>query len=55
MLAQPQCVGIKIHPEEHGYPIREHARAIFEFAARYHTVVLTHSSEQNSLAAIFVL
>ncbi len=54
MLAQPQCVGIKVHPEEHGYPIREHGRAIFEFAARHRAVVLTHSSEQNSLAADFV-
>lgn len=51
MLVQPQCVGIKIHPEEHGYPIREHARSIFEFAARHHAVVLTHSSEKLSLAA----
>lgn len=54
MLAQPQCVGIKIHPEEHGYPIREHARAIFEFAARHRAVMLTHTSEQNSLAADFI-
>ncbi len=54
MLAQPQCVGIKIHPEEHDYPIRNHARAIFEFAARHRAIVLTHSSEQNSLAADFV-
>ncbi len=54
MLAQPQCVGIKVHPEEHGYPIREHAGAIFEFAARHRAVVLTHTSEQNSLAADFI-
>ena len=54
MLAEPQCVGIKIHPEEHGYPIREHAGAIFEFAARHGAVVLTHTSEQNSLAADFI-
>jgi predicted TIM-barrel fold metal-dependent hydrolase len=54
MLAQPQCAGIKIHPEEHGYPIREHAQAIFEFAARHKAVVLTHSSEQNSQAADFI-
>jgi hypothetical protein len=54
MLAQPQCAGIKIHPEEHGYPIREHAQVIFEFAARHRAVVLTHSSEQNSLAADFI-
>ena len=54
MLALPHCVGIKIHPEEHGYPIREQARPIFEFAARHRAIVLTHSSEQNSLASDFV-
>ncbi|MCA9025644.1 MAG: amidohydrolase family protein [Planctomycetaceae bacterium] len=54
MLKQPWCVGIKIHPEEHGYPIRDHAREIFEFAAEHRAIVLTHSSEQNSLAADFV-
>ncbi|MGE0758717.1 MAG: amidohydrolase family protein [Pirellulaceae bacterium] len=50
MLNQPQCVGIKIHPEEHVYPIREHARTIFEFAARHRAIVLSHTSEQYSLA-----
>lgn len=54
MLAQPQCVGIKIHPEEHQYPITEHAEAIFKFAARHRAVVLTHSSEQFSLACDFI-
>ena len=51
LLPQPHCVGIKIHPEEHGYPIREHGQAVFEFAARHRAVVLAHTSEQNSLAA----
>ncbi len=54
MLTQPQCVGIKLHPEEHGYPIGDHARPIFEFAAKHRAVMLTHSSEQNSLAADFI-
>lgn len=54
MLKQSQCVGIKIHPEEHGYQIREHGAALFEFAARRRAVVLTHSSEQNSLAEDFI-
>lgn len=54
MLSLPKCVGIKIHPEEHCYPIREHGPAIFEFAAKHRAVVLTHSSEQNSLAMDFV-
>jgi len=54
MLAQPHCVGIKIHPEEHVYPIREHGRAILEFAASHDAVVLTHSGHENSLPADIV-
>jgi predicted TIM-barrel fold metal-dependent hydrolase len=54
MLAQPQCVGIKIHPEEHAYPIDEHAAALFEFAASHRAVVLAHSSEKNSQAADYI-
>lgn len=55
MLQLPTCVGIKIHPEEHVYPIQEHGAAIFEFAARHHAVVLSHSSEKNSLASELVV
>jgi predicted TIM-barrel fold metal-dependent hydrolase len=54
MLRQPLCVGIKIHPEEHVYPINEFGAAIFEFAAKHRAVVLSHSSERNSLAADLV-
>lgn len=54
MLGKPHCMGIKIHPEEHCYPIKEHGRALFEFAARHRAVVLTHSGEGNSLPADFV-
>ncbi|MCX6624540.1 MAG: amidohydrolase family protein [Acidobacteria bacterium] len=48
-LQHPRCMGIKIHPEEHGYPIAKEGARIFEFAARHSAVVLTHSGEQNSL------
>ncbi|HRE80923.1 MAG TPA: amidohydrolase family protein [Opitutaceae bacterium] len=54
MLTKPHCMGIKIHPEEHCYPIKEHGRALLEFAARHRAVVLTHSGEANSLPADFV-
>ena len=54
MLGKPKCVGIKIHPEEHCYPIAQHGRTIFELAAEYRAVVLTHSGEPNSLPADFV-
>jgi predicted TIM-barrel fold metal-dependent hydrolase len=54
MLQHPSCVGIKIHPEEHVYPINEYGEAIFEFAAQHRAVVLSHSSERNSLAVDLV-
>lgn len=54
ILPLPQCVGIKIHPEEHCYPINEHGEAIFSFAAKHRAVVLSHSSEKNSLASDLV-
>lgn len=55
MLKLPSCAGIKIHPEEHIYPIQDHGEPIFEFAARHRAVVLSHSSEKNSLAAELVV
>lgn len=54
MLALDFCVGIKIHPEEHGYKITEHGRKIFEFAAKHKLILMTHSGEENSLPADFV-
>jgi uncharacterized protein len=43
MLQTPCCVGIKIHPEQHKYHIKDHGRAIFEFAAARQAVVQSHS------------
>ena len=54
MLKLPKCVGVKIHPEEHGYPITEHGRAALEFAAEHHAIIQSHSGEENSLPADFV-
>ena len=54
MLAQPQCLGIKIHPEEHLYPIREHGGALFELAAKHNAIVLAHSGDPNSRPNDFV-
>jgi len=54
MLQLPHCVGIKLHPEEHCYPIREHGQALFEFAAEHAAVVLVHSGDENSLPDDFL-
>lgn len=54
MLQNPKCVGIKIHPEEHVYPIKEHGRTIFEFAAEFKALVLAHSGDVHSMPMDFV-
>ena len=53
MLALPHCAGIKIHPEEHGYPIARHGSTLFEFAQKNGATILTHSGEENSLPEDF--
>jgi predicted TIM-barrel fold metal-dependent hydrolase len=55
MLKLPKCVGMKIHPEEHVYPIAEQGRLLFEFAAEHHAIIQTHSGEENSLPVDFVV
>ncbi len=54
MLENPWCVGVKIHPEEHGYPIARHGGEVFRFCAERRAVILTHSGEANSVPADFV-
>ena len=48
ILQRPKCVGIKIHPESHQYPVAEHGDAVFKFAAEHTAVVLVHSGDVNS-------
>ena len=54
LLQLPRCVGIKIHPEEHQYPIAEYGQALFEFAAEQGAVLLAHSGDELSKPAGFV-
>lgn len=54
LLQQPRSVGIKIHPEEHGYPISVHAQTICEFAEAHGAIVQSHSGESNSRPEDFV-
>lgn len=54
MLTEPHCVGIKLHPEEHVYPISEHGDELFSFAAEHRAVVLVHSGDPNSLPSDFL-
>ena len=54
MLQEPKCVGIKLHPEEHVYPIIEHGGRLFEFAAQHNAVVLVHSGDPYSWPVDYV-
>ena len=54
MLDRPKCIGIKIHPEEHGYPIAEYGRAVFEFASAHQAIIQSHSGDKSSMPADFV-
>ncbi len=48
-INREKCLGIKIHPEEHSYPIKQYGEEIYEFAAKHHAVIETHSGEQWSM------
>ncbi|MDP7253379.1 MAG: amidohydrolase family protein [Planctomycetota bacterium] len=54
MLKHPKCVGIKIHPEEHQYPIRDYGRILYEAAEENGAVILTHSGDTLSDPMEFV-
>ena len=54
MLSQPQCMGIKIHPEEHVYPIKDYGAEFFEFAAKHDAIVLAHTGDPLSWPADFL-
>ena len=48
MLGTSQCVGLKFHPEEHCYSIKDYGQELFRFAAEHGTVVLVHSGDRHS-------
>ncbi len=53
-LDSPHCLGIKLHPEEHGYPIRHEGANLFACAARHNAVVLVHSGDAFSAPLDFI-
>jgi hypothetical protein len=54
LRSDPWCVGIKIHPEMHQYPIRRYGRELFEFAHEERAVVMAHSGDKFSLPGDYV-
>ena len=45
MLNSKKCLGIKIHPYCHGYPIAQHADEIFSFADELGQTVVMHPDD----------
>ncbi len=54
LLTHPRCKGIKIHPTDHGYEIRDYGNEIFEFAAQYKAIIMTHSGCPGSFPEDFI-
>lgn len=54
LLKTKKCIGVKIHPEEHLYDIKDHGDKLFAFFAERKALVLTHSGEQRSLPDDFL-
>jgi predicted TIM-barrel fold metal-dependent hydrolase len=54
MFLNPKCIGIKIHPEEHSYPINQFGDMLFKFAANLKAIILTHSGDKNSMSEEFM-
>lgn len=54
MLKEQKCVGIKIHPDAHGYSVAEYGNEIFAFASEFQAVVETHSGDRLSMPEEYV-
>lgn len=49
LLKQDRCLGIKIHPTNHGYDTLQYADELFSFAQNHKTFLLTHPDAPNQL------
>lgn len=50
MLSHPKALGIKIHPDSHGYNILDHADELFAFANEQKTFMLMHPQKIPHMA-----
>ena len=53
LLDHSDCVGIKIHPQQHMYEIRDYGDEVFAFAAEREALVMTHSGHAGSFPEDF--
>ena len=54
LLTHPRCRGIKIHPKDHAYDIREHGDEIFGFAADHEAFIIAHTGNPGCFPEDFI-
>lgn len=54
LLSHSRCKGVKIHPTDHAYEIRDYGDDIFQFASTQKTILMTHSGCPGSLPEDFI-
>lgn len=54
ILKNKKCVGVKIHPDAHGYPIEAYGDEVFSFCSGENALLLSHSGEPFSIPEKFV-
>ena len=47
MLRSDKCAGLKFHPEEHCYLIKEYGEELFKFGAARGATILVHSGDRE--------
>lgn len=54
ILKNRKCVGVKIHPDAHNYPIEAFGEEVFSFCSEAKALLLSHSGERFSMPEKFV-
>lgn len=54
LLRHPRCKGIKIHPVNHAYQIRDRGEEIFAFAAQHEAIAMAHCGCPGSFPEDFI-
>jgi predicted TIM-barrel fold metal-dependent hydrolase len=54
LLAHPSCPGIKIHPKDHAYDIRDYGDEVFGFAAGHQVLIIAHTGDPGCFPEDFI-
>ena len=54
LLEHPKCVGVKLHPRWHYWPVREYGDRVFAFLNEHKALTLTHTGNEGNDPLEFV-